>query len=160
MVDQGWIKLYRSLLDDEIWNIEQPKCYGAAWVDLILLANHKHNTVYEEPVSRGQHKTSLSKLSNRWHWRFEKVKKFLDMLVNDGKITVDYRPTNILITISNYDKFQTLPKGSGKGSGSGRTDGSGKGSGSGRQTRMIENDIKNDKEEKASPSNFNGVERE
>ena len=40
IMNQGWIKLHRTLQDNKLWYSE-PLTKGQAWVDLILLANHK-----------------------------------------------------------------------------------------------------------------------
>ena len=37
---EGWIKLHRSISDNDLWTSE-PFSRGQAFVDLILLASHK-----------------------------------------------------------------------------------------------------------------------
>jgi hypothetical protein len=39
---EGWIKLYRKLWDDEIWDDElEPHNKRSAWIDLLMMANHE-----------------------------------------------------------------------------------------------------------------------
>ena len=35
----GWISIHRKIQDNLIWN-DKPFNRGAAWIDLLLLANH------------------------------------------------------------------------------------------------------------------------
>ena len=47
--DYGWIRLYRSLLDSDLW-LKEPFTRGQAWVDLIGLANYADT----ERIYKGQ----------------------------------------------------------------------------------------------------------
>jgi len=38
---EGWVKVYRSLRDNEIWGGKEPYDKRSAWVDLLLRATHK-----------------------------------------------------------------------------------------------------------------------
>lgn len=40
----GWISIHRKIQDNLIWN-DKPFNRGAAWVDLLLLANHEDKKV-------------------------------------------------------------------------------------------------------------------
>jgi len=55
--NQGWIKLHRKLTDNPLW-LKEPFTAGQAWVDLILLANHKSGVIWKRgimiSVKRGQ----------------------------------------------------------------------------------------------------------
>ena len=75
---QGWIKIHRDLLDNELWS-DKPFTKGQAWVDLLLLANHRDKNVLlgncTELVERGSFITSELKLMERWGWGRKKVKR-------------------------------------------------------------------------------------
>lgn len=149
MSNQGWIKLYRQIQESDFWNNDEPFDYRSAFIDLILLANHKNGTAFDKvKISKGQYLTSIRKLIAKWHWHHRKVKRFLDLLECEGMANIQYEKMYLIITICNYNKYQVSPNGNTRGN----TRGNSSGNTRGNQTRMIKNDIKNDKEEKASPS--------
>lgn len=105
----GWIKLYRKLLDSNIW-IEKPFSRGQAWVDLIMLANHKPGYVRvagtRVDLKRGDVGWSQVKLCERWGWSRGKVRRFLDELETDGNIVQTTVQRFSVITICNYSQYQ------------------------------------------------------
>ena len=78
----GWVKISRKLIDDEIWTSE-PFTKGQAWVDLILLAQWETNGQYKA----GSVYRSLNYLASRWKWSRRKVTRYLEVLENAEKIT-------------------------------------------------------------------------
>ena len=38
----GWVKLHRSIIENWTWS-DKPFSKGQAWMDLIIMANHKDN---------------------------------------------------------------------------------------------------------------------
>lgn len=112
---QGWVKIHRDLLDNELWS-DKPFTKGQAWVDLLLLANHKDKNVligsHTEMVERGSFITSELKLMERWGWGRKKVKLFLNFLESQKMIERNANNKRTAITIVNYGFFQDcdLPK--------------------------------------------------
>ena len=108
-MDKGWIKIYRKLSDNPIWKAE-PFTRGQAWIDLILLANHKDSYFFLRDhkifVKRGQVGWSQKKLSSRWKWSRTKIKNFLKMLEIEQQLTVKKSHSTSIITILNYHKYQ------------------------------------------------------
>ena len=107
---EGWIKLSRSLLEHEIWLCEKFS-KGQAWVDLLLMANHKDAKIViggsMETVKRGSLMTSISKLANRWKWNRRTVRRWLGMCSHDGMASVKTCAGKYTtITIENYEKWQ------------------------------------------------------
>lgn len=114
MSKQGFVKLYRQIEENELYFCEAfDKTH--AWIDLILLANHKDNILFvrgnEIKIKRGQVAWSKENLATRWKWSKNKVYRFLETLNRLGQI--DYKTNqqknNVLglITIINYDEYQT-----------------------------------------------------
>lgn len=107
-MSQGWIRVYRQVQDCWIWNGKFDT--GRAWIDLLLLANHRDKkiTIDHEIVTieRGQFHTSLKKLADRWKWDKRTVGKYLDMLESDGMIAQSRSEKGTTLTIVNYDIFQ------------------------------------------------------
>jgi hypothetical protein len=107
---EGWIKLHRRIIDNNLWTGE-PFSRGQAWVDMILLANHKPGCVYvrgnKVPIKRGQIGWSIVKLSKRWTWSRNKVRRFLNDLENEQQIVQQKNTVTSIITIVKYNEYQS-----------------------------------------------------
>ncbi|MFH1491242.1 MAG: hypothetical protein ABII06_20230, partial [Pseudomonadota bacterium] len=114
MENSGWIKLHRKIMEMSEWLME-PFTKGQAWVDLLLLANHKTGYIQKRgitiEVNRGQVGYSEDALAARWKWSRGKVVRFLVSLVHQHRISKKAVQQNIrlsnLITITNYDWYQS-----------------------------------------------------
>jgi len=110
-MDNGWIKVNRKLLDHKMWNTK-PFSKGQAWMELILLANYEDkevligNQIIE--IKRGQFITSILKLSKRWGWSRHKISDFFLVLKQDAMSDIKRTTKYALITIVNYDLYQSL----------------------------------------------------
>lgn len=105
----GWVKLYRGITDNWIW-CDKPFSKGQAWLDLIIMANHKDNKfpLGDEVVTveRGSLITSELKLMERWGWSKSKVRLFLNQLQNDAMIVKKTDRKKTTINIVNYCIYQ------------------------------------------------------
>lgn len=112
MSSKGWIKLHRSIQDDWVWD-DKPFSYGQAWIDILLMANHKdRNILFNKElieVKAGQFITSVRKLSDKWGWGHEKTLRYLRMLEQDGKINRDSDNNRTLLSVVKYSDFQGVP---------------------------------------------------
>ena len=106
---QGWISLNRELMSHWVWDCEFSA--GQAWVDLLLYANHSHAKLMIKgqliEVNRGQQARSELTLSKAWKWSRNKVRRFLKNLEKDGMIELKSGHLTTVITICNYDSFQS-----------------------------------------------------
>lgn len=108
-MSEGWITLYRSMLEHPLWQ-DKPFAKGQAWIDLLLQANHCGKDVLLGnqmlKVGRGTFITSELKLMERWGWSKGKVRAFLKLLQEEHMIekTSDRKKTTI--NVVNYSKFQ------------------------------------------------------
>ena len=109
MKNKGWTKLYRAQFTH--WISKKPFCDGYAWTYLYNQANHKKGMVnlrneYIE-VKRGQFITSKKKLIKFFGWTRRHLENFLTALEKDQMLT--YRMTHrfTVITIVNYEVFQS-----------------------------------------------------
>lgn len=111
MSKQGWISLHREIQKHWLW-ADKPFSKGQAWIDLLLLANHKDNKFLLGneliEVKEGSFITSELKLMERWGWGNTKVRNFLKLLETDGMIVKKTTTKQSAITIVNYSVFQTL----------------------------------------------------
>lgn len=109
MSELGWIALDRKIMNNWLWN-EKPFSFGQAWVDMLLMANHKENKfpLGNEivTVSRGSFITSEIKLMNRWGWSKSKLRRFLNLLISDEMIIKKSDRRKTTITIVKYSDFQ------------------------------------------------------
>ena len=109
--DNGtWAKIYRDLLDEELWTSE-PFTTAQAWVDLILMANYADTEkIYKgklQVVKRGQIATSIRALALRWHWSREKTNRTIKTFENAKMLTVNRTTNGTIINLENYEKFQS-----------------------------------------------------
>ena len=108
---QGYIKLWRKIQDSDLWK-EEKFTRGQAWVDLIMLANHKPGHIrirgIKINIDRGQLAYSELSLSKRWRWSRGKTRRFLKELSSNPVQQITQQTNNLtsLISIINYSQYQ------------------------------------------------------
>lgn len=106
---KGWVKIHRKMMDSDLW-ISEKFTRGQAWIDLILLANHKKGFIRARgvkiDVERGQVGHSVVALSKRWGWSRGKTTRFLNELESEQQIEQQKNNISSLITVSNYEEYQ------------------------------------------------------
>lgn len=109
-MSQGWVKLHRSMFDNDLWTAE-PFTKGQAWIDLIGNANHKPASIWirgiEQPVKRGQLAWSELTMAKRWKWSRGKVRRYLSSLETRQMIVQQTNKLTTLLTICKYDIYQS-----------------------------------------------------
>ena len=109
MSKKGYIKVYRDIQDHWIW--QEEFSMAQAWLDLIMMANHKDRKIpfngTIKVIKRGQHLTSVRKLSARWGWGINKTERFLKMLESDDMIKKESDTNGTLLTVVNYGVYQS-----------------------------------------------------
>lgn len=107
---KGWITLHRKIQENELW-LNEPFTKGQAWVDLLLLANHKDQAIWKRGIriviKRGEIGWSEALLAKRWRWSRGKTRRFLFFLKTVQQIERENNHTLSRIIIKNYDKYQT-----------------------------------------------------
>jgi hypothetical protein len=105
----GWFRIWRELLEKELW-LTEPFTRGQAFVDLIGLANHADGFIRVRgnrvEVKRGQCGWSEVKLAERWKWSRGRIRRFLSELQNDDRIVQQKNRITSVISLKNYDKYQ------------------------------------------------------
>ena len=108
-MNDGWIKLHRSIMDHPLYHAE-PFTRLQAWVDLLLMANIDRRVMLVRgvriEVERGQVVRSKDYLAGRWRWSRSKVKRYLKLLEDEDMIVQQNTSLISKITVVNYDKFQ------------------------------------------------------
>ena len=106
---EGWLKLHRALAHHALW-LGEKFSRGQAWVDLLMLANHRPGYVrvrgLRVEIQRGQVGHSEVTLAARWQWSRDKVRRFMHELQQDSMITAKRDSKISIITVTNYDQYQ------------------------------------------------------
>lgn len=110
----NWLKVNRKLFDSDLW-LADTFTKGQAWVDLFGNANHTVGKFWvrgnEVKIYRGQIGWSELTMAKRWRWSKNKVRRFLKWLETEQQIKQQKTPITTVITILNYDKYQSnVPK--------------------------------------------------
>jgi hypothetical protein len=105
-MNHGFIKLHRKIQEHWIYQEKRKFSRYEAWLDLLMMANHKDNKfVFGNEmveVKKGSFITSELKLMDRWDWGKAKLRNFLELLEKDEMIIKKSDRKKTTITICNY----------------------------------------------------------
>ena len=105
---EGWIKLYRKMLDNPI--ITKDSDYLSVWIYLLLNTTHKEYDVLFKgkriTLQKGQLLTGRKSISEKLKIDENKVQRILKTLENEHQIEQQNSNKNRLITIVSWDKYQ------------------------------------------------------
>jgi len=101
--EQGYIKLYRSLLDWEWYADNNTKCL---FIHLLLISNHKDAFWKGKEIKRGQTFTSIKHLSKALGLSEMMIRISLKKLEKSQNITSKTTNEGSLLSVCNYDTYQ------------------------------------------------------
>ena len=101
----GWIKLYRSMLEWEWYDDINTKC---VFIHCLLMANFEPKKWRGIDVQRGSFITSVSQLAEQTHLSEQSVRTSLNKLKLTKELTIKSTNKFTIITITNYDSYQQL----------------------------------------------------
>ena len=104
---EGWLKLYRKILD---WEWADDPNMVALYVRLLCMASRTDCNWHGIDVSRGQIITSLAQLNMKSGISIQKLRTCLKRLEKSGEITSRSTNQYRLITLCNYDTYQSEKK--------------------------------------------------
>ena len=108
-MNRGYIKLWRSSVDNPLYFLE-PFTKWQAWCDLLILANHKPNTINVRGnmvfVDRGQVAAGEVFLAERWGWSRNKIRRFFVTLEKTGNLKQQKSHILSIYSIENWEKYQ------------------------------------------------------
>ena len=106
----GWIKVFRKIIDDEIWNSPEPYDSRSAWLDLLLRAAYERQEVKTSQgiviLQPGELITTEAELAARWKWSRRKVRKFLADNKLAKRRTGNGTRSGTILTLENYTIYQ------------------------------------------------------
>jgi len=105
---EGWIKLHRRLLD---WEWFDDHNTFRLFTYILLKANYEPKNWHGIPIGRGQLLTSLPSLSDATGISVQSIRTSLTKLKSTGELTDKPTSTNRLLTVVNYDEYQTNDNG-------------------------------------------------
>lgn len=99
----------------------EPFSRTQAWIDLLILANHKEGYFFKRgikvTVSIGQVGYDMDSLAKRWQWSRGKVERFISHLENEGNIVRQKNNVTTLLSIVKYKEYQADSKTDSKANG-------------------------------------------
>lgn len=108
----GWIKLYRSLLDSQIWVTKEPYDKRSAWIYLLLKASHEDMAVEFKGetinLKSGTLIDTYRHFSDTWIWPLARVQRYIEKLKAIQMINAERYKGGTLITIVNWELYQGL----------------------------------------------------
>ena len=108
---EGWVKLYREIMNDAVWQTTTPE-QKTVLIVLLLMANHKENEWEWEgvkfKVAPGQFVTSIDSIKRHAGKGVstQNIRTALSKLEKLGFLTNQSTKTGRLITIVNWGKYQ------------------------------------------------------
>ena len=106
---EGWIKLYRKLIEDEMY-FEERFDKTHAWIDLLFLANIKPRQFVQRgvvvPLEVGDVAIPEEELAERWRWCRNSVRKYIKTLEATGKVSVKRCTIINVIHIVKFEDYQ------------------------------------------------------
>ena len=105
MHEQGFIKMYRKFINWEWYTDTKTK---SLFVHCLLKANHTDKKWRGEIIKRGTFITSLDKLKLETGLSKQEVRTALKKLISTNEITNKSTNSNRLITVTNYNDYQTI----------------------------------------------------
>ena len=110
-MNQGFILLHRQLLDWE-WYDHLP--VKVLFIHCLLRANHSSGKWRGHTFKRGEFITSIQSLATDSGLTIKQVRNALEILVNSGELGKVTTSVSTLISVTNYDKYQSEGKPKGK----------------------------------------------
>jgi hypothetical protein len=106
-MNNGWIKIHRKMMEHWIY---QNSHYFHWWTDLLMNANFEDKKILIKgnlyDCKRGQSLYSLDTWAKRWKVDKSKVRRFLQLLQNDGMIVIENVSVSTRLTICKYECYQ------------------------------------------------------
>ena len=104
MIENGYIRLHRTITG---WRWYKDGNVLRLWLHLLLNANYAPSDFQDRVIGRGEQVTSLKALSESTGLSIQEVRTALGKLKRTGEILVNSNRHFTIVSILNYDKFQS-----------------------------------------------------
>lgn len=104
MLSEGWIKIDRNLLKWR-WFTDHSTCI--VWIYLLLQANYEDRDFLNITIRRGELVASLKRISEDTGLSERKIRTALTHLEATGEVTRKRHGKIVVISIPNYDRYQS-----------------------------------------------------
>ena len=104
MIENGYIRLHRTLTG---WRWYKDGNVLRLWLHLLLNANYEQSEFQDRIIGRGEQVTSLKALSESTGLSIQEDRTALGKLKRTGEILVNSNRHFTIVSILNYDKFQS-----------------------------------------------------
>lgn len=107
----GWIKLYRKLLDDSLWKISTPE-QKVLMITILLMVNHKEKEwawkgkKFKVPIEGMVTSHEKIRKNAGKNISVKKFRVFLEKFQKYGFLTNETTKTGRLIVVLNFNKYQ------------------------------------------------------
>ncbi len=105
--NNGWISLHRKIIE---WEWFDDHNTFRLFIFLLLTANHKDKKWRGITIKRGQKLTGIFSLSKQTGLSVRQVRTSLDKLKLTGELTSKTTNKYSILTLLNYDEYQTIDK--------------------------------------------------
>jgi hypothetical protein len=112
-VDTGFLPLYRSFQDNELWKEKRVFSKAEAWIDILFSARYQDEDgivvigMDELVIKKGQCLHSMRTWGQRWGWGEAKVRRFLKLLQKRRMIELKNVTKTTQLTVCNYATYNT-----------------------------------------------------
>lgn len=108
----GWIKIHRSITEHWLYTEKRMFSKFEAWNDILLTVNYSEAKCLIKGklyiIKRGESILSLDNWAKRWGWDKSKVRRFIDLLKNDGMICLKTDNITTHLTVCKYETYQDI----------------------------------------------------
>jgi len=105
MLEYGWIKIHRKLVDWEWY--DDDKAFRL-FLHLLLTCNYEEKKWRGKVINPGERVTSYPKLSEELGWSVQQIRTALNKLKSTGELTVKTSNKYSLIEIKNWERYQDI----------------------------------------------------
>lgn len=102
-----WVKIDRNILN---WRWYQDTNTKVVFLHLLITANVGDHDFRKDTIHRGELATSISHIAKAVGITYDQARTALTHLKDTNEITITRRPQYLVISITNYDKYQARPK--------------------------------------------------
>jgi hypothetical protein len=106
--NNGWVSIYRKLLDNEIF-IDKPDKWLKIWIYILLSVNHQENQ-NKDGYRRGERFFKSEWIQEKCNATSDQVKKCMSFLKSSTMISTSKSTRGMIIKVLKYDEYQDNEK--------------------------------------------------